>query len=93
MRTQTKHWAHETRKVEMDDVGRVMDDERVIDGERDETRRDETRRDETRRTRRDETRRTRRDETKNKTRLCDNKYIPLTRRSSPSTPVPRLPAA
>ena len=85
MRTQTKHWAHETRKVEMDDVGRVMDDERVIDGERDETRRDETRRDETRRTRRDETR--------NKTRLCDNKYIPLTRRSSPSTPVPRLPAA
>ena len=87
MRTQTKHWAHETRKVEMDDVGRVMDDERVMDGERDETRRDETRRDETRR---DETRR---DETKNKTRLCDNKYIPLTRRSSPSTPVPRLPAA
>jgi hypothetical protein len=82
MRTQTKHWAHETRKVEMDDVGRVMDDERVMDGERDETRRDETRRDETRR-----------DETKNKTRLCDNKYIPLTRRSSPSTPVPRLPAA
>ena len=77
MRTQTKHWAHETRKVEMDDVGRVMDDERVMDGERDETRRDETRR----------------DETKNKTRLCDNKYIPLTRRSSPSTPVPRLPAA
>ena len=85
MRTQTKHWAHETRKVEMDDVGRVMDDERVIDGERDETRRDETRR--------DETNETRRDETKNKTRLCDNKYIPLTRRSSPSTPVPRLPAA
>ena len=88
MRTQTKHWAHETRKVEMDDVGRVMDDERVMDGERDETRRDETNE-----TRRDETRRTRRDETKNKTRLCDNKYIPLTRRSSPSTPVPRLPAA
>ena len=85
MRTQTKHWAHETRKVEMDDVGRVMDYERVIDGERDETRRDETRR--------DETNETRRDETKNKTRLCDNKYIPLTRRSSPSTPVPRLPAA
>ena len=41
MRTQTKHWAHETRKVEMDDVGRVMDYERVMDGERDETRRDE----------------------------------------------------
>ena len=80
MRTPTKHWAHETRKVEMDDVGRVMDYERVMDGERDETRRDETNE-------------TRRDETKNKTRLCDNKYIPLTRRSSPSTPVPRLPAA
>ena len=62
MRTQTKHWAHETRKVEMDDVGRVMDDERVIDGERDETRRDETRRDETNETRRDETNETRRDE-------------------------------
>ena len=57
MRTQTKHWAHETRKVEMDDVGRVMDDERVIDGERDETRRDETNE-----TRRDETNETRRDE-------------------------------
>ena len=52
MRTQTKHWAHETRKVEMDDVGRVMDDERVIDGERDKTRRDET--NETNETRRDE---------------------------------------
>ena len=46
MRTQTKHWAHETRKVEMDDVGRV------IDGERDKTRRDET--NETNETRRDE---------------------------------------
>jgi hypothetical protein len=80
MRTQTKHWAHETRKVEMDDVGRVMDYERVMDGERDKTRQDETNE-------------TKRDETKNKTRLCDNKYIPLTRRSSPSTPVPRLPAA